>query len=114
MHNDIDNPPNVPAITGRPVTKRKEKEKDNSFADALTGAATAITKLLVGNQPTTPNKSQTSKPIGISPASKANLSGQYLQHLSSLQQLQESNVLTEEEFQEQKRMLLSNLRGLNS
>jgi len=37
MHNDIDNPPNVPAITGRPVTKRKEKDKDNSFADALTG-----------------------------------------------------------------------------
>ena len=64
--------------------KKKGKDKDNSFTDALTGAAT---KILIGNQPTTPNKSVTSKPTGISPASKANLSGQYLQHLSSLQQL---------------------------
>ena len=100
----LDNPPNVPAITGRPVTKRKEKDKDNDFADTLTGAATAITKLLVGNQPATPNKTVTNKPTGISPVSKANLSGQYLQHLSGLQQLRESSVLTEEEFHEPKRL----------
>ena len=98
LHHDLDNPPNVPAITGRPVTKRKEKDKDDSFTDALTGAANAITKLLVGNQPATPNKTVANKPTGISPASKANLSGQYLQHLSSLQQLRQNSVLTEEEF----------------
>ena len=111
LHHDLDNPPNVPAITGRPVTKKRKKDKESSFTDALTGAATAITKILAGNQPVpaTPNKTVTSTPTGISPASKAKLSGQYLQQLSSLQQLRENSVLTEEEFQEQKRALLSNL-----
>ena len=108
IHNDLDTPPNVPAITGR-VAKRKESHQ--SLAEALTGAATAVTKVLVNSTPqSSPSKSAT----GISPSSKANLSGQYLQQLRTLQQLREAATLTEEEFQEQKCFLLKNIKGLNA
>ncbi len=55
-----------------------------------------------------PKKSPKKFTDGISPFSKANLSGQYLQ------QLREDATLTEEEFQEQKSMLLRNIKGLNA
>ncbi len=44
LHYNLDNPPNVPAITGEP-TKRKREEKVQPFTDALAGAATVITKV---------------------------------------------------------------------
>ena len=61
-----------------------------------------------------PKKSPKKFTDGISPFSKANLSGQYLQQLRTLQQLREDATLTEEEFQEQKSMLLRNIKGLNA
>ena len=61
-----------------------------------------------------PHSSPKKSSDGISPVSKANLSGQYLQQLRTLQQLRENTVLTDEEFQEQKRFLLENIRGINS
>ncbi len=93
LHDNLDSPPNVPAITGEP-TKRKRDE------------------VLIGSQrPSTP-PSSVRQSTGISPASKANLSGQYLQQLRTLQQLRENEALTEEEFQE-KKLLLQNLTGLS-
>jgi len=110
----LDTPPNVPAISGEhPTAKQRKGDKNQHFTEALTSAATAITKALVNDRPSTP----TAPPKlsgGISPASKANLSGQYLQQLRTLQQLRENNALTEKEFQEQKELLLSNIRGINS
>ena len=114
IHSDLETLPNVPAITGEPV-KRKREEKVQPLTEALAGAATAITKVLMTSQrPPTPPSSRHSTGTGISPASKANLSGQYLQQLRTLQQLRENEALTEEEFQEQKRLLLYNLTGLNT
>ena len=114
LHDDFDNPPNVPAITGQPV--KKKKRKSEPLTEALTGAATAITKMLVAGSasPIRQAASDPRKATGISPASKANLSGQYLQQLGTLQQLRESGVLSEDEFSEQKRLLLCNLRGINA
>ena len=113
LHDDFDNPPNVPAITGQPV--KKKERKSEPLTKALTGAATAITKMLVAGSasPIRQAASDPRKATGISPASKANLSGQYLQQLGTLQQLSESDVLSKDEFSEQKR-LLCNLRGLNA
>ena len=113
IHSDLETPPNVPAITGEP-TKRKREEKMQPLSEALAGAATAITKVLMSSQrpPTPPSRPPVG--TGISPASKANLSGQYLQQLRTLQQLRENEALTEHEFQEQKRLLLHNLTGLNT
>ncbi len=114
LHADLENPPNVPAITGQPV-KRKRDEKSHPLTEAIAGAATAITKVLVSSQrPSTPPSISMSKSTGISPASKANSSGQYLEQLRTLQQLRENGALTEEEFCAQKQLLLHNLSGLNT
>ena len=116
LHNDLENPPNVPAITGQPIKKKNDRAQQ-PLTDALAGAATAITKALLGSQSSTPIKpshSATSTATEISPASKANLSGQYLHQLGTLQQLRENGVLSSDEFAEQKKLLLGNLRGLNS
>ena len=40
---DLDKPPNVPAITGQPIKKKKEA-KYEPLTEALAGATTAITK----------------------------------------------------------------------
>ena len=69
IHKDLDITPNVPAITGQIV---KRKERSQPLTDALVEAATAITKLLVKSPPDRPSP-RTSD--GISPGSKANLSG---------------------------------------
>ncbi len=44
IHADLETPPDVPAITGHVV---KRKESNRSLAEALAGAATAVTKMLV-------------------------------------------------------------------
>jgi len=49
----------------------------------------------------------------MSPAKRAQVSGQYLDHLEKLKQLQESGVLTVEEFEEQKTITLRNILQLN-
>ena len=78
IHSNLETPPNVPAITGEPA-KRKREEKIQPLTEALTGAATAITKVLMSSQrPPTPPSSlrpSTGTGTGISPVSKANLSG---------------------------------------
>lgn len=117
-HSDLDSPPNVPAITGHSQTRRK---KEPPLTEALTGCATAITKVLMKSQesceppvPCTPPSCKKPSSDGISPASKAKLSGQYLQQLNLLQQLRDNVTLTEQEFQEQKKILLNNIKGINS
>ena len=118
-HNSLDVPPPVPAITGQPTKKNKKEESTQPLVNAFAGAATAITKVLLNNRPTTPPISTTStsgiKPVGVSPASKAKLSGEYLQQIRTLQELRESSsaAITEDEFQEQKVLLLNNLKGLH-
>ena len=112
FHKNLDTPPNVPAITGQHQNaKRIREDKNQPLTEAITGAATAITKVLMKS--TSPKQSP-KKSGGLSPASKANLSGQYLQQLRTLQQLRENNALTEEEFQEQKTFLLSNIKTINA
>ncbi len=44
IHADLETPPDVPAITGHVVQR---KESNRSLAEALAGAATAVTKMLV-------------------------------------------------------------------
>jgi len=89
LHTDLENPPNVPAITGKPA--KHTREKTQGLTEALAGAAAAITKVLV--RPSTPPSTGLSRSenlTGISPASKARLSGQYLEQLRTLQQLREN------------------------
>lgn len=115
FHDSLDVPPPVPAITGQSAKKKKKEESTQPLASAFAGAATAITKVLLNNRPITPPTctSTSIKPVGVSPASKAKLSGQYLQQIHTLQELRENAAITEEEFQEQKVLLLNNLKGLH-
>ena len=91
----------------------------DAISEALIGAATAVTKYLAtdysGNQtpsPSTPIRKLSTTVVGISPMSKAKLSDQYITWLQCLQGLLE-NVLTPEEFAEQKTYALTNVRLLN-
>ena len=113
LYDDLDKPPNVPAITGQPIKKKEAKYEP--LTEAL--ATTAIMKILVAGSYASPTRnvgSDTKKAVGISPASKANLSRQCLQQLTILQQLRENSLLSEEEFSERKHLLLHGLRGLNA
>lgn len=47
-HDDYDTPPNIPLITGSSTKSKKE-----NVADALTGAATAVVKVIQSNSPST-------------------------------------------------------------
>jgi hypothetical protein len=93
----------------------KKVPKEESISEAIAGAAIAFAKTL--SVPSTPSSSipTPSKPLpdGVSPASKAKLSSAYISQLRELQELRENGVLSEEEFQEQKRFALNNIRGMN-
>ena len=120
VHESLDEPPNIPIITGGvPRGKRKRTSSSDAISGALIGAATAFTKYLVtdysGNQapsPSTPIRRSSTTVVGISPMSKAKLSEQYITQLQRLQGLLENNVLTPEEFAEEKTYALTNLHSL--
>ena len=117
-HESTDDPPKVPAITG--ITPKKEK---SSLAVAISNAATTFAQALkpqvsvsaannsVVVTHTTPPKTVSSG-IGISPVRSAELRSKKLQELRELQQLLEGNVITSEEFAEQKAVVLDSLRRL--
>ena len=121
IHESLEEPPNIPIITGGvPRGKRKRTSSSDAISEALIGAATAVTKYLAtdysGNQtpsPSTPIRKSSTTVVGISPMSKAKLSDQYITQLQYLQGLLENNVLTPEEFAEQKTYALTNVCSLN-
>ena len=87
----------------------KHAPKRDNLTDALTSAVTAVVGMLKG-----PNESSDSTTtLTLSPGKRARVSGQYLEHLERLKSLYESEVLTTEEFSEQKKFALNNIRKLN-
>ena len=112
-HQSLDDPPNIPLITGGLATKKTPKRDELSdvvvmamkAASHYFSAATKPSDQLSLNSESTPHSS-----AGISPSSKAKIS-MYLSHLKSLQELRASGTLTEE-FVEQK-YALQNIKGLN-
>ena len=107
----LDEEPDIPLLRGG----LKKVPKKESISEAITGAAIAFAKTL--SAPSTPSSSTHTPcqplPNGVSPASKAKLSSAYISQLRELQELRENGVLSEEEFQEQKRFALNNIRGMN-
>lgn len=110
-HESLDDPPQIPAITG--VTpKRKPKE---SLAEAITGAASSLVSVFHGKSPATVSPGQPpalDTRVGHSPSKISDLRRNYLKELRELQQLFEDNILTEEEFAEQKSIVLNAMRKL--
>ena len=108
---DYDNPPPIPLITG----KTKPQPRNESIADALAGAATAIVKVLQPQEANTPKRISSAtdrdKPK-ISPMKSATIRRSCLDDLKKLKDLHEDGVLTEEEFREEKQQILATLRSL--
>lgn len=109
-HQDYDDPPRVPQITGMPP----KRPKKDSFAEALTGAAVAVAKALAPNDPQTPNNKSIipSPSVGVSPGKSAELRMKNFQQLRFIQQLFDDNILSQSEFVEQKAFILDALRKL--
>ena len=107
-YEDMDTPPDIPLITGAPAPAKLKKD---GVAEALTGAATAVVKMLQGNAQT-PDKSRASTSLTISPLKFAQLRRGCLEDLKRIKDLRDDGVLTEVEYTDEKEHILTCLRGL--
>ena len=103
---DQDNPPKVPMLTG--VQKSKQKE---SLSDALTSAAFAVAKVFSPSQPSLSENVPANQGT-FSPSKKIDLQMKNLEQLRQLQQLKEDGILSQDEFQSQKKIVLMALNSL--
>ncbi len=114
LHEDYDTPPDIPAFSG--VTPKRPRKE--SLTDALTGAAVAFAQSF--SESKSKGDSPKRLPIvdslpvatGISPGKAVELRMKNLEQLRYLQQLFEDQILSEQEFSELKRGILSSLRKL--
>lgn len=106
-HEDYDDPPRVPQITGL----IKKPVKNESLSEALAGAAVAVAKAFTPQQ-STPEHTL-SKGSSISPGKSVELRMKNLEQLKFLQQLRDDCILSQAEFVEQKTIILEALRKLN-
>ena len=114
LHEDRDNPPNIPAFCGSTPKRTRQQE---SFSDAISGAAVAIVKALGGEAPSKTSSPpvtpvQLSTAAGVSPAKSVELRMKNFEQLRYLQQLFDDGILSEGEYTEQKQSILSALRKL--
>ena len=116
LHDDLENPPNIPAFCGNTPKRLRQQE---SFSDVIGGAAVAIVRALASETPSkakdasaTPCQSSTSLPSSLSPAKAVEMRMKNYEQLRYLQQLFDDGILTQEEYEEQKRGILCALRKL--
>ena len=98
-------------ITG----KSSKRPKRESLSDSIAGAAMAFVNAMKPGVATDMDKSTSpgSNSVGISPGKSTQLRMQNLQQLRYLQQLYEDNILSSDEFTEQKQLVMKSLRNLN-
>ena len=133
-HESLDDPPDIPAITGIVPKRKKPRESVaeaiSSLAGALRGTSTGATNTTPADTNTTPadtnttpvgtnttpvdtNTTPDSRPsVGYSPGKASELRRGHLQELRELQQLLELNILTPQEFAEQKTIVLAAMHKL--
>lgn len=107
LHDSYDEPPDIPAFNSNRKRPRRE-----SLSDALSGAATAIYKVLsptsaVGES-NTPHST-----LAVSPSKAVNLRMKSYEQLRYLKKLHEDGILEEKEYTEQKGNIMMTLRKLN-
>ena len=126
-HDSTDSPPLIPAITGI----QPKREKKPSLSDAITGAAITFANAVRSpsvqqhnkqsivipsdamSSPIRPNPSHSvAESTGISPGKVTELRMKKLRELRELQELLEQNILTQQEFIEQKQLVLDSLQKL--
>ena len=112
LHDDTDNPPNVPAFSN--VTKKPKKD---SLANAIEGAAVAFANVVSKGQAADLPTTTSNHPLissAISPGKTVELRMKHFEQLRYLQSLFEDGILTDKEYSEQKENILSSLRKLPS
>ena len=109
IHDSMDDPPDVPAFSSNPP----KRQRKNSLTESLTGAAVAFANTLSHNAGDSPLQSgQSSHGVGISPRKAVELRMKNYEQLRYIQQLFDDNILSEEEYKEQKLNILGSLRKL--
>lgn len=104
-HDSYETPPAIPMFG--PPPKRPKKE---SLSETISNAAIAITKAI---SPSSAVNLPTNQSLVISPGRSVDLRMKNLQQLRFIQQLFDDNILSQEEFLEQKGSILDALRKLN-
>ena len=120
-YDDLDNPPQIPLITGSPAsTKKKRDNISTALVDATTVVAKAFQTSHTSTTVTTdgsPAKhrlptGQLEPPSKLSPFKYAQLRRSCLEDLKALKDLYQDNVLSAAEFNEEKARILSTLKTL--
>ena len=112
VHDDMNNPPPLPMITG--YASKGQKSYTGAIASAAAGAASAVVRVL-NDGPAVPTSSciaATPPPIAVSPNLSVDIRMKNLEQLRYLQQLMNDGILSNEEFLEQKEMILDTLRKI--
>ncbi len=113
IHDDLDNPPDLPAFKTEGVLKKARRE---SLTDILTGAAVAFRNSIQPNSPSLSSHGSQCTPlqqVGISPGKAVDLRMRNFEQLRYLQQLYEDGILNNIEYGEQKEKILSTLKKLD-
>lgn len=111
-YDDYDTPPNIPLITGAPAPIKPKKQ---NVTEALAGVATAIAKALNSSPGKSGRVSQISDEEGtrrISPLKVTTIRRNCLDDLKRLKDLLEDDILTEKEYEEEKKQILATLKIL--
>lgn len=118
LHDDLEEPPNIPAFSSTPKRQNQPSVSNsiNAVSNAIHGASTAIngatsaiTNILHGG---TLNVNGSSSQLGVSPGKKIELRMKNYEQLRYLQQLVDDGILTQVEYMEQKKTILGSLRNL--
>ena len=120
-HESIDDPPDLPPFSG------VQPKKKALLAEAITGAALTFAQVarapdvtqsnsqsvvIAPSSPTSSTTPITTATMGILPGKVTELRMKKLRELRELQTLLEQNILTRQEFIEQKQLVLDSLRKL--
>lgn len=126
IHSSKETPPQVPMITGiTPKRKKRVDEERKPLQESIVSTAAAVVKAVNSgstliqsptihqtvHDPSTP-KRKLGIQLGVSPGKAADIRSKSFGQLNVLKQLYDDNVLTPDEFEEQKSVILSNLKKL--
>ena len=111
VHDNLDNPPDLPAFREEFGPKKARKE---SLTDALIGAAVAITKAFSSSHPSSPPRVRQGQPVGVSPGRSIELRMKNFEQLRVLQQLFDDGILTTKEYEEKILCSLKKIKVMKS
>ena len=109
IHEDLDNPPNIPAFSG----KTNRKSQPESISDAIGGAAVAIVKALKSDvEPRSAVSHSVPVTSRVSPAKSVELRMKSYEQLRYLSKLFDDGIITDTEFADQKSAIMMALKKL--